>query len=171
MAYDYRNHANFLFEFITSTLDHSICWNVSSCSRKPVSTSENDLGLWCRVSGGAALLSTSHSDVTSRQEVRLAVVVGLPGSVLLGRLRNFFNTSFPNYENLNNTSQSTNQQARSILHITVQSILRRSILQQFSARRLWNILDSISKDHPYKSINGLWFQKANIMNSSLLVDY
>lgn len=92
MAYDYRNHANFLFEFITSTLDHSMCWNVSSCSRKPVSTSENDLGLRCRVSGGAALLSTSHSDVTSRQEVRLAVVVGLPGSVLMGRLRNTFNT-------------------------------------------------------------------------------
>lgn len=161
MAYDYRNHANFLFEFITSTLDHSICWNVSSCSRKPVSTSENDLGLWCRVSGGAALLSTSHSDVTSRQEVRLAVVVGLPGSVLSGRLRNFFNTSFPNYENLNNSSQSTDQQARSILPTYYGKrvfYVDQSILQQFSARRQWNMVDSISKDHPYKSINGLWFQ-------------
>lgn len=153
MAYDYRNHANFLFEFITSTLDHSMCWNVSSCSRKPVSTSENDLGLRCRVSGGAALLSTSHSDVTSRQEVRLAVVVGLPGSVLMGLFRNTFNTRFL----IMRTSTILVSPPRKT-YITYYGIREFYVHQYYnSARRQWNILDSVSKDHSYGSIRGLWF--------------
>lgn len=140
MAYDYRNHANFLFEFITSTLDHSTCWNVSSCSRKPVSTSENDLGLRCRVSGGAALLSMSHSDVTSRQEVRLAVVVGLPGSVLMGRLRNYLTLRSLIIMRISTILVSPPISKQEVYYILrFKSVLRRSILQQFNARFQWTI--------------------------------